>query len=136
MTVLASKERSKQRTFDALCQVAIYNFCDMCYREGAPSGWASKYLVRHRVIQNSKDIQTARDKYIEAVEEYALERFPADYFAGRDYWGARCIMRPGDSSQDKSLPFHGDQHGEYMFFANWASMVDYADRKLKELGHE
>lgn len=134
------------RTFDALCDVVIYEKVDCTHKAGAYSGKSARHLVQEGYIQPGDErgvFYGAYEAYRRYVIDYVLSRLDnPDFRVSSDYYGAEIITDyqgdwapkhserrgPGDN-----VLCAGDACGQIMIFRDFDSLLEYANECLKEL---
>ena len=132
---------TKEKLFNALCKVVIYNFCDLCQNKGLNE--AIQLLIEQGVMRNNDDIESAYTRYDEFVVEHALVELPEGYSRRHDYWGAPCITNvtgwnapKGDHPEKEQRSFFAGDSTRIMFFADFAALQEYTEDVLKRIDNE
>lgn len=124
----------KRQQFDALCDLYIYHFCDVCRPKqvGQKKFRSSvRLLVRSGLIGSQDDVRRIGRTYERMLVEYVQSVLPRVFIPMYDAYGARCFgMRGG-----RPLRYYaGDSSGCFMCFDSFEALEDYTQRMVQELG--
>jgi hypothetical protein len=123
----------EQALFNALCDLQIYHYCDCLRPEkvGQEKFDASvALLVERGIIEDQDDAGTVWERYDAMVEEFALDVMPSGFASRHDYWGAKIISDDTGWNAPKEGLFTGDDSGHFMYFEDYAALVEYASDQL------
>lgn len=129
-------DKKQQRIFNALAQVVIYHYADVCYKEKAQK--AARYLKRHKLINsidNIDDAEEAYTQYDEMLTEYVKDKLPEEYKVQADYWGAKCFSNKNHNIKDGWYAGSSSAY-RFMFFNSFEALEEYTNEKLEIIQQE
>jgi len=116
--------------FNALCDVVIYHYCDVCRKAGSEDSESAKMLVQTGYMDDTDDAAKAYQKYEHMVLEYALDHLPNGFRKRYDYWGAVCVTDyDGENAPKTDTLYAGDSIGKIMLFDNFAALEAYTQER-------
>jgi hypothetical protein len=120
--------------FNALCDVVIYHYCDVCRKAGSEDSESAKMLVQTGYMDDTDDAAKAYQKYEDMVLEYALDHLPNGFRKRHDYWGAVCVTDyDGENAPKTDTLYAGDAIGKIMLFDNFAALEAYTQERCSDV---
>lgn len=115
-----------QKVFNALCNVVIYNYCDLLRKAGT----SIRFLIKQGIMTNAQDAEAAYESYEAMVIDYALDKLPKKFKPTYGWYGERVITNRGYGTRSGGY-FRGDSDGHIMWFDRYEALIEYTLGVLK-----